>query len=81
MGSPMDNHLARYFGKIRRHDANHADDGFYITADGEKIRIERRLVRDRRLRQRRAAVRSDTVDRRIKGMDRRLGIDWRVWVP
>ena len=76
----MDDNLLKFFGKLRKSDKNHPDEGFQITADGEKVRIERRQQERRKLKDKRLSKRQYAIDRRIKGLERRLGIDWRAWI-
>lgn len=77
--SGMKSNLVRLFGKLRRYDKNHADEGFQIAPDGEKIRVERRMVVRRGNAERRIESRENVIDRRIKSVERRIGVDWRAW--
>ena len=76
----MKNNLARLFGRLRKTDKDHAAEGFQITSEGEKIRIERRMMSRRKCAERRVIARDLNVDRRIKDLERRSGVDWRAWI-
>ena len=75
----MANNLLKLFGKLRRFAKDHADEGFQITSSGEKIRIERRRQERRIKNERRVGLREFSIDRRVNGLERRLGVDWRAY--
>ncbi|MFH1282778.1 MAG: hypothetical protein ABII27_03845 [bacterium] len=76
----MHNNLLKLFGKLRRFDKNHPEEGFQVTPDGEKIRIERRESGRRKMPDRRFAPRESSIERRVRNLERRLGVDWRTWI-